>query len=159
MNGTRCRFLSACPPCVKGGRGDWAVGTKTMAQSNAERYNVTVRIRIGFHRNELPTAQSLRPQCAHWGHHPLHKGGMRRSRASAINYNLSIFSHAVISLILVEDAQVVNSFLCCSARKSDSTGGRIFPPRWGEGFLPGVGCILGSLGLYFDTDHFQEERL
>ena len=109
LNGTRCRFLSACPPCVKGGRGDWAVGTKTMAQSNAERYNVTVRIRIGFHRNELPTAQSLRPQCAHWGHLisgpraawrrlasetrlralPLHKGGMRRCRASAINYNLS----------------------------------------------------------------------
>ena len=60
-----------------------------MAQSNAERYNVTVRIRIGFHRNELPTVQSLRPQCAHWGHLPLHKGGMRRCRASAINYNLA----------------------------------------------------------------------
>ena len=61
MNGTRCRFLSACPPCVKGGRGDWAMGTKMMAQSNAERYNVIVQIRIGFQIIELPTAQSLRP--------------------------------------------------------------------------------------------------
>ena len=32
-----------------------------MAQSNAERYNVVVRIRIGFQIIELPTAQSLRP--------------------------------------------------------------------------------------------------
>ena len=32
-----------------------------MAQSNAERYNVIVRIRIGFQIIELPTAQSLRP--------------------------------------------------------------------------------------------------
>ena len=32
-----------------------------MAQSNAERYNVIARIRIGFHKIELPTAQSLRP--------------------------------------------------------------------------------------------------
>ena len=32
-----------------------------MAQSNAERYNATIRIRIGFQIIELPTAQSLRP--------------------------------------------------------------------------------------------------
>ena len=32
-----------------------------MAQSNAERYNVIVRIRIGCQIIELPTAQSLRP--------------------------------------------------------------------------------------------------
>ena len=33
-----------------------------MAQSNAERYNVVIRIRIGFHNSELPTAQSHRPR-------------------------------------------------------------------------------------------------
>ena len=32
-----------------------------MVQSDAERYNATVQIRIGFHGNEPPTAQSLRP--------------------------------------------------------------------------------------------------
>ena len=60
-----------------------------MAQSNAERYNATIRIRIRFQMIEgLPPNPSA-PVCE-LGHLPLHKGGMRRCRASAININLSV---------------------------------------------------------------------
>ena len=71
-----------------------------------------------------------------------HQGMM----SEALEAVMDFLFDAVISLILVEDAQVVNPFLYFSARYSRSTPGRGPLLRFGEGFSRRVGCIFPPSG-------------